>query len=284
MRTKTRRWPTPRSARAAPRPSARPTRDGVKAPPRALRSSGAGACGARATAARIDRRQCGVGSNDTRSRIYGGAAGFDYRLTPDTLVGFSLGGAGTIQSCERPRRRPLGDVPGRRLRPPHLRPGLHRSRARLWLAGRHDGPHRALEQLSRQLRCERDLRTPRRRLSLRASARAASRRMRRASSRASSCRTTPSSRRRREHVRARLRREGRHRLAQRTRPARRHLVRACRTPIVTLRGRAAWAHNFNTDRSIGAIFQTLPASAFIVNGAAQARDARSSPPAPKRAG
>ena len=42
--------------------------------------------------------------------------------------------------------------------------------------------------------------------------------------------------------------------------------------IVTLRGRAAWAHNFNVDRSIGAIFQTLPGSAFTVNGAAQARD------------
>ena len=45
-----------------------------------------------------------------------------------------------------------------------------------------------------------------------------------------------------------------------------------RDAIVTLRGRAAWAHNFNTDRGVSAIFQTLPASAFTVNGAAQARD------------
>ena len=37
--------------------------------------------------------------------------------------------------------------------------------------------------------------------------------------------------------------------------------------VVTLRGRAAWAHNFNTDRSISAIFQTLPASGFTVFGA-----------------
>jgi uncharacterized protein with beta-barrel porin domain len=36
--------------------------------------------------------------------------------------------------------------------------------------------------------------------------------------------------------------------------------------VVTLRGRAAWAHNFNTDRSISAIFQTLPASGFTVFG------------------
>ena len=43
--------------------------------------------------------------------------------------------------------------------------------------------------------------------------------------------------------------------------------------IFTLRGRAAWAHNFNTDRNILPTFQTLPGASFVVNGAAQARDA-----------
>ncbi|WFU81055.1 autotransporter domain-containing protein [Bradyrhizobium sp. CIAT3101] len=42
--------------------------------------------------------------------------------------------------------------------------------------------------------------------------------------------------------------------------------------VLTLRGRAAWAHDFNPDRTIGAVFQTLPGSAFVVNGAALARD------------
>jgi len=42
--------------------------------------------------------------------------------------------------------------------------------------------------------------------------------------------------------------------------------------VVTLRGRAAWAHDFNPDRTVGAVFQTLPGSAFVVNGAALARD------------
>lgn len=42
--------------------------------------------------------------------------------------------------------------------------------------------------------------------------------------------------------------------------------------VVTLRARAAWAHNFNTDRSINALFQTLPESGFTVFGAAQAGD------------
>jgi len=42
--------------------------------------------------------------------------------------------------------------------------------------------------------------------------------------------------------------------------------------VFTMRGRAAWAHDFNSDRSIAATFQTLPVSSFIVGGAAQARN------------
>jgi uncharacterized protein with beta-barrel porin domain len=42
--------------------------------------------------------------------------------------------------------------------------------------------------------------------------------------------------------------------------------------IFTLRGRLAWAHDFNTDRSIAATFQTLPGASFVVNGAAQSAD------------
>jgi uncharacterized protein with beta-barrel porin domain len=43
--------------------------------------------------------------------------------------------------------------------------------------------------------------------------------------------------------------------------------------ILTLRGRLAWAHDFDPDRSIGATFQALPGASFVVNGAAQAGDA-----------
>jgi autotransporter-associated beta strand protein len=42
--------------------------------------------------------------------------------------------------------------------------------------------------------------------------------------------------------------------------------------ILTLRGRAAWAHDFNTDRAASATFQALPGASFTVNGAAAARD------------
>ena len=34
-----------------------------------------------------------------------------------------------------------------------------------------------------------------------------------------------------------------------------------------LRGRAAWAHDYNPDRDIAAMFQTLPGANFVVNGA-----------------
>ena len=42
--------------------------------------------------------------------------------------------------------------------------------------------------------------------------------------------------------------------------------------VLTLRGRAAWAHDFNPDRSVNATFQTLPGAGFTVNGAAQSAD------------
>ena len=56
---------------------------------------------------------------------------------------------------------------------------------------------------------------------------------------------------------------------------------AMQTAILTLRGRFAWAHDFDADRTIGATFQTLPGASFVVNGAAQAQTPRSSPLRPK---
>ncbi|WP_271670921.1 autotransporter outer membrane beta-barrel domain-containing protein [Bradyrhizobium sp. CCBAU 51627] len=47
---------------------------------------------------------------------------------------------------------------------------------------------------------------------------------------------------------------------------------ALETAMLTLRGRLAWAHDFNPDRTISATFQTLPGASFVVNGAAQAHD------------
>jgi autotransporter-associated beta strand protein len=47
---------------------------------------------------------------------------------------------------------------------------------------------------------------------------------------------------------------------------------AMRDGIFTLRGRMAWAHDYDPDRSIATTFQTLPGASFVVNGAAQASD------------
>jgi autotransporter-associated beta strand protein len=42
--------------------------------------------------------------------------------------------------------------------------------------------------------------------------------------------------------------------------------------VFTLRGRAAWAHDFNPDRTVAATFQTLPGAGFVVSGARPAAD------------
>ncbi|HLX18024.1 MAG TPA: autotransporter domain-containing protein [Bradyrhizobium sp.] len=47
---------------------------------------------------------------------------------------------------------------------------------------------------------------------------------------------------------------------------------AMKDTILTLRGRLAWAHDFDPDRNIAATFQSLPGASFVVNGAAQASD------------
>jgi uncharacterized protein with beta-barrel porin domain len=42
---------------------------------------------------------------------------------------------------------------------------------------------------------------------------------------------------------------------------------AMQDAMMTLRGRAAWAHDYNPDRAVTALFQTLPGASFVVNGA-----------------
>jgi uncharacterized protein with beta-barrel porin domain len=37
--------------------------------------------------------------------------------------------------------------------------------------------------------------------------------------------------------------------------------------MLTLRGRAAWAHDYDPDRAVTALFQSLPGTSFVVNGA-----------------
>ena len=172
------------------------------------------------------------------------------------------------------RHRAFRPVPGRRVSSatPRVQPVPHRRR-RLWLAGHH---HRAHANHRRH----------------RSAARAASMRMLgRDGSRAAShgqnpgsaasasrpmppCRPPPSTCRpmaegprssRRQRVRAGLRRKERHRFPQQL-GFRTEKSWAMPNSILTLRGRLAWAHDFNPDRAIGATFQTLPGASFVVNG------------------
>jgi uncharacterized protein YhjY with autotransporter beta-barrel domain len=46
-----------------------------------------------------------------------------------------------------------------------------------------------------------------------------------------------------------------------------------RSTLLTLRGRLAWAHDWVSDSTLAAVFQTLPGASFIINGAVPAKDA-----------
>jgi outer membrane autotransporter protein len=51
-----------------------------------------------------------------------------------------------------------------------------------------------------------------------------------------------------------------------------HLFALNPTAILALRGRLAWAHDWVSDPTLAAGFQTLPGASFIVNGATPAKD------------
>ena len=42
--------------------------------------------------------------------------------------------------------------------------------------------------------------------------------------------------------------------------------------MLTLRARLAWAHDWVSDPTLAAVFQTLPGASFIVNGATPAKN------------
>ena len=97
-------------------------------------SSSAGAHGAAPMAAATARSgdPAVIGSHDLSARTAGFAGGLDYRLTPNTVVGFALAGGGTNWSlAQRSRRRQERCLPGRRLRRDPFGPGLSRGRLRL---------------------------------------------------------------------------------------------------------------------------------------------------------
>ena len=130
----------------------------TKAAPRAPLSSRAGMCGRQVSADRRRRMATPtLGSNTTTSRIAGVAAGADYWLSPQTVAGFALAGGGTNFNVANggSGRSDLFQA-GAFVRHT-VGAAYHHRRARLWLAGHHHRPHRYHcrdRSLARAVQCQ----------------------------------------------------------------------------------------------------------------------------------
>ena len=243
---------------------------------RSTRRCSAGASGRRASEASLSiDGNATLGSNAVSSRVFGSAVGADYRFSPFTTAGFALAGGGTNYG---------------------LANGLGSGHSDLFQAGafvRHTvGPAYILaaiaygwqdvttdrtvmlagtDRVARTLPVQHALRTDRGRLSVPDAMdgdHALCRRAAHDHQPAGLCRTGSG-----RHARLRAGVWGQRCdvPAQRTRPARRQVVRGAGCGPDRARP-AAWAHDYYVDRNIAATFQALPVSSFIVNGAAQAQD------------
>ena len=208
-----------------------------------------------------------------------------------TIAGFALAGGGTsfcrqrlsaavAPTCSRPERS-CATMSGA---------GLCHRRARLWLAGHHHRSHRHRRRHRSSARAS-STPTPGPAAPKAAivssrpgSAASASRLMPPPSSPPSICRPMPNRRLSGANTFALAYGcKERDRSAQRAWPAHRQILRGVER-VLTLRGRFAWAHDYNPDRSIGATFQALPGASFVVNGARRPATPRSPPPPPKANG
>jgi len=223
---------------------------------------------------RTDGNTTIVGSNDTRSSIYGSAVGADYRISPDTLAGFALGGGGTNFSVNgfgsgRSDLFQAGAFVRHNIGPAYLTgalaygwqdvttdrvvtvAGIDRLRAQFnanaW-SGRLEGGYRFVNQGFGWTPYAAAQFTTFELPNYAEQAIVGSNQFALAYTSKSVTDT-------------------RTELGIRTDKS-----FAMTDGILTLRGRVAWAHDFNPDRGIAATFQTLPGAGFVVNGAAMASD------------
>lgn len=214
-----------------------------------------------------------TGSTDLRTRVYGAAAGLDYRLSPDALLGFALGGASTKYSLANSMGGGSAEmfqagVYGRSdFGPAYIATAL----AYGWQDATTDrsvflnslrGDFNAYA-LSGRLEAGRRLATNAGGLTPYAAGQFTSVFLPGYAEQVITSVNTFA-----------LNYAGKDATAARSELGlRADTTIALQDARVTLRGRAAWAHNFNTDRRIAALFQTLPASDFTVAGASPAGDA-----------
>ena len=213
-----------------------------------------------------------LGSNNTTSSIYGIAVGADYRVSPDTLAGFALAGGGTSFASQGPATAaPTCSRPAPSFAITSV-PAYIIGCAGLWLAGHHDQPHRH----------GRRHRSAAGASSMRTRTRAASKAAIASSRQVGGIGITPYAAVQfttfdlpayAESVVAGAKSFAQTYAAKSVTDTRSELGirtdKSCAMPngMLTLRGRLAWAHDFNPDRSIPPTFQSLPGASFVVNGA-----------------
>ena len=208
-----------------------------------------------------------TGSNNSASSIYGTAVGADYSLSPNTIAGFSLAGGGTNFSVTNggSGRSDLFQA-GAFVR--HTAGAAYVSAALAY--GWQDVTTNRTVTIAGLDRCRpASTPTPIRdawRVAIASLRRlreaSASRPMRRHSSRPSNCRPMPKARRREAGAfalayGAKNANDTRSELGLRTDKS-----YALNDAILNLRGRLAWAHDFDPDRSIATTFQALPTASI----------------------
>jgi autotransporter-associated beta strand protein len=211
-----------------------------------------------------------VGSQDTTARVYGLMAGADYKVAPNTLLGFALGGGGTNYTLANAMGRGSSDLFQAGAFARHNFGPAYVSAALAY--GWHDVttnrtvPLAGVDQLQGRFRAETfsarfeggyRFATPFVGITPYAAAQAISFQL-------------PG------YAEQSLVGNGQFALnyaSQTTTALRTELglrgdkSMAMRDAVLTLRGRAAWAHDYNPDRAVTAVFQTLPGASFVVNGA-----------------
>ncbi len=211
-----------------------------------------------------------VGSQDTTARVYGLVAGADYKVSPNTLLGFALGGGGTNYSLANAMGRGSSDLFQAGAFARHNFGPAYVSAALAY--GWHDVTTNrtvalaGIDQLQGRFRAETfsarfeggyRFATPFVGITPYAAAQAISFNL-------------PG------YAEQSLVGNGQFALnytSQTTTATRTELgLRgdksiAMRDAVLTLRGRAAWAHDYNPDRAVSAVFQALPGASFVVNGA-----------------
>ena len=213
-----------------------------------------------------------IGSHDLSASTAGFAGGLDYRLTPDTVVGFALAGGGTNWSLANGLGGGKSDA---------FQAGVYGATrwGAAYLAAALPSPITGCRPTASRLPATISPPASTRRASARGwKAAIASRPVRRAHA----LRRDPGAelphaelqrdRRQRRRLRACLYRS--HRTDTRSELGARfdRLLALNPNAVLTLRARLAWAHDWVSDPALAAAFQALPGASFIVNGATPAKN------------